>query len=127
MLTVATTNVTEALDPALLRPGRFDAVIEIGPPDAAGRCAILRRYLSPIADLDPAPVAALTEGASGADLREIVRRAVLERGAALTLADLLDVARSGRWKPDVPTGQYLSAGYPQAGRNCRTGRARWVA
>jgi hypothetical protein len=107
VVTVATTNVTDALDPALLRPGRFDAVIEIGAPDLAGRRAILRRYLDPIGDFDAQPIAAQTAGATGADLREIVRRAVLERGTDLTLADLLEVVRSGRWKPAALIGQYL--------------------
>lgn len=107
VLTIATTNVVEALDPALLRPGRFDSVIEVGTPDLAARAEILRRLLAPIVTLDTMPVAAVTDGATGADLREIVRRAVLERGDDLTPADLLDVAASGRWSPVALTGQYL--------------------
>lgn len=107
VITVATTNVTESLDPALLRPGRFDAIIEIGLPDAGARSRILHRYVDPIRELDLAAVVAATAGTSGADLREIVRRTVLEKGPALTAADLLEVARTGRWKPAAPSGQYL--------------------
>jgi transitional endoplasmic reticulum ATPase len=107
VLTVATTNVSQTLDPALIRAGRFDAVVEILPPDRAARTAILRRYLRSLGEFDVERVAATTEGASGADLREVVRRAILEHGSALTSAHLCDVVASGRWKPTVPTGQYL--------------------
>jgi SpoVK/Ycf46/Vps4 family AAA+-type ATPase len=107
VLTVATTNDTAAIDPALIRCGRFDVVIEIGPPDRDARDAILRRYLGGVAAIDPTAVAAVTDGATGADLREIVRRAVLERGAELTRQDLLDIVADGRWKPSPPVGQYL--------------------
>ncbi|MCL2781613.1 MAG: ATP-binding protein [Actinomycetia bacterium] len=107
VITVATTNVAKTIDPALIRPGRFDSVIEIGPPSQPSRAEILRRYLAPIGDLDVEPVAAATDGATGADLREIVRRAVLEFGAELTSERLAQVASSLRWKAKVPIGQYL--------------------
>jgi hypothetical protein len=107
VLTVATTNASKALDPALVRPGRFDALIEILAPDRDARAEILRRYLAPIAAFDVRPLAAATDGVTGADLREIVRRTILERGPDLTLADLLDVVSSGRWQPEPATGQYL--------------------
>jgi len=107
VVTIATTNVTETIDPALLRPGRFDSVIEIGAPGPAARQQILRRYLRALGDFDLARVVAVTDGATGADMREIVRRAVLERGPDVTADDLYDVANSGRWRPNVPSGQYL--------------------
>ena len=107
VITVATSNATDTIDPAMIRPGRFDSVIEVGVPERAAREQILRRYLRAIGDFELHDVAALTEGATGADLREIVRRAVLEHGAALTPADLIAVVRNGRWKPRIPTGQYL--------------------
>jgi transitional endoplasmic reticulum ATPase len=107
VVTVATTNVTESIDPALIRPGRFDSVIEIGPPGRAAREAILRRYLRALGDFDVTAIAALTDGATGADLREIVRRGVLEHGSALTAAHLAEIVGTSRWKPVVPTGQYL--------------------
>ncbi len=107
VITVATTNVTATIDPALMRPGRFDSVIEVGLPTAAAREQILARYLRALGRFDLGRVAAACAGASGADLREIVRRAVLERGRELTESDLLDVVRTGRWKPAPLTGQYL--------------------
>lgn len=107
VVTVATTNVTETIDPALLRPGRFDSVIEIAAPGPAARQQILRRYLRALGEFDLSRLVAATDGATGADLREIVRRAVLERGADVTAGDLYDVAASGRWRANVPTGQYL--------------------
>jgi hypothetical protein len=107
VITVATTNVVESLDPALIRSGRFDSVITVPLPDRAAREAILAGYLHTLGSFRLADVAAATDGASGADLREIARRAVLEHGADLTAARLLEVARSGRWKPSAPTGQYL--------------------
>jgi SpoVK/Ycf46/Vps4 family AAA+-type ATPase len=107
VVTVTTTNDAGAIDPALIRPGRFDAIIEVRPPDRPTRERILRRYLAPLAEFDVAPIAAVTEGATGADLREIVRRAVLERGSDITAAHLLELVRTGRWKPNAPTGQYL--------------------
>jgi transitional endoplasmic reticulum ATPase len=107
VVTVATTNAPDTIDPAMIRPGRFDSVIEIGLPGRAARAAILARYVHPIADVDVSAVALDTEGASGADLREIVRRAVLEHGPYLTAERLADIARSGRWRPSAPTGQYL--------------------
>lgn len=107
VVTVATTNVTETIDPALIRPGRFDSVIEIGAPAYAAREQILRRYLRALGEFDVSRVASATNGATGADLREIVRRAVLERGAEVTEADLFDVAATGRWRATAPSGQYL--------------------
>lgn len=107
VLTVATTNDMTVIDPALVRAGRFDAVIEIGRPDRASRTRILEQYLRPFGSVDVTGLAARTDGATGSDLREIVRRAVLEAGAELTEAHLLDVVATGRWKPAAPTGQYL--------------------
>ena len=107
VVTVATTNDAKAIDPALLRPGRFDSVIEVGPPGRLEREAILHRYLDVLGEYDVRVVAAMTEGATGAELREIVRRGVLEHGADLAASDLIDLVRTARWKPTVPTGQYL--------------------
>lgn len=107
VVTVATTNVVDAIDPALIRAGRFDSVIEVGRPDQAARVKILARYLDQFGSFDLVALAQRTDGASGADLREVVRRGVLERGAALTTHDVLEILRTGRWQPVPPTGQYL--------------------
>jgi len=72
---LATTNRPQAIDPALRRPGRFDRVVWMRPPDATGRAAILRHHLASLRlddaverDALIAEFAAQTDGASGADL-----------------------------------------------------------
>lgn len=72
------TNRPDAMDPALLRPGRLDVLIEVPLPDEAARAAILQTCLrrAPLAaGLDIEKLAALTAGFSGADLAEVCRRA----------------------------------------------------
>jgi SpoVK/Ycf46/Vps4 family AAA+-type ATPase len=79
VLVLAATNVPWAVDPAFRRPGRFDRVQFIPPPDKIARKAILDLLLAerPLADnLDVAPLAEVTSGFSGADLRELVETAV---------------------------------------------------
>jgi cell division protease FtsH len=80
VIVIAATNRPELLDPALLRPGRFDRRVVVSPPDAQGRLAILRIHtrkvlLAPSVDLDK--VAAVSPGATGADLRNLVNEAAL--------------------------------------------------
>jgi len=81
VVTLATTNRPDILDPALLRPGRFDIQIEVGPPDAATRQAILEVHTrqQPLADdVDLALLAAATEGRMGADMADICREAGMD-------------------------------------------------
>ncbi|HEY0870746.1 MAG TPA: ATP-binding protein [Acidothermaceae bacterium] len=106
IVTVATTNDIKALDDAAVRTARFDRIIEVPLPDAGLRALILTRYLGSLASaIDVRAVAAATDGASGAVLRELVRRAVLVEGDAFTTATLLRVARDGLGA--TTTGQYL--------------------
>lgn len=111
VLTVATTNDPAALDQAAVRSARFDSIIELPRPSRAAAAAILRRYVAAAPDpgaVDAeAVVAALPEAVSGADLREVVRRAVLRHGTGLTTRALLDAVHEGRWRPETPTGNYL--------------------
>ena len=77
---LAATNRPETLDPALLRPGRFDRRIPVELPDLAGREAILKvhsqnKQMSP--DIDYKVIARATAGASGAELANIVNEAAL--------------------------------------------------
>jgi cell division protease FtsH len=107
VVTVATTNDVRALDDAAVRAARFDRTIQLPLPDVPLRTAILRRYLGPLATrVDVAAVAAVTDGASGADLRELVRRAVLADGEELSTAVLLHLVRSGAWTATT-SGLYL--------------------
>jgi transitional endoplasmic reticulum ATPase len=80
VLVVAATNRADMLDPALLRPGRFDSVIEIGPPNESDRLAILRvhgRGRPFSAEVDWPQLARDTAGFSGADLEKLVRDAAM--------------------------------------------------
>lgn len=108
VFTIATTNDPAAIDPAAQRTARFDTILTLPRPGAPERQSILRAYLAPLGlDLDLASTAALLDGCTGSDVREVVRRAVLEHGRSFTVAELDDVARSGRWRPQPSTGQYL--------------------
>ncbi|QRP50484.1 GNAT family N-acetyltransferase [Amycolatopsis sp. FDAARGOS 1241] len=75
-LLICATNSVRSLDPAFLRPGRFDYVIPVGPPDPAARAAIWRRYLGP--------------AAGGVDLHRLV-----EASEMFTPADIEFAARKG--------------------------------
>jgi cell division protease FtsH len=106
VVTVATTNDIKALDDAAVRAARFDRIIEIPLPDVGLRASILRRYLGELAEaIDVPAVARVTDGASGASLRELVRRAVLVGGDAFTTATLLRLAHEGLGAERA--GQYL--------------------
>ena len=80
IVVVAATNRPDILDPALLRPGRFDRQVTVGNPDLKGREAILRVHARrvPLADgLDLRAIARGTPGFSGADLANVVNEAAL--------------------------------------------------
>lgn len=74
---IAATNRPDILDPALLRPGRFDRLIEVPLPDFRGRLEILKVHTRKmnLRDVDLRVIAELTEGASGADLKAITTEA----------------------------------------------------
>jgi transitional endoplasmic reticulum ATPase len=78
VLILAATNAPWGVDDALRRPGRFDRVIFIPPPDEAARAAILGVHLAarPAGDVEIAALARKTKGFSGADLSAVVDRAV---------------------------------------------------
>jgi cell division protease FtsH len=80
LILLAATNRPDVLDPALLRPGRFDRQVLVDKPDLKGREAILQIHSKPVR-LDPAVdlevVARVTSGFSGADLANIVNEAAL--------------------------------------------------
>src|SRR6476646_2115516 len=80
VIVLAATNRPEILDPALLRPGRFDRRVSVQPPDRAGREAILRVHTRsvPLDDgVDLGSMAASTPGMVGADLANLVNEAAL--------------------------------------------------
>ncbi len=80
VIIMAATNRPDVLDPALLRPGRFDRQVTIGLPDRAGRESILKIHSRGIplsADVDISSLAKGTTGFSGADLANLVNEAAL--------------------------------------------------
>lgn len=80
VIVVAATNRPDVLDPALLRPGRFDRQVVVGLPDVRGREQILKvhsRKVPTTDDVDVAVIARSTPGFSGADLANIVNEAAL--------------------------------------------------
>jgi cell division protease FtsH len=105
VIVVAATNRPEVLDPALLRPGRFDRQVIVDRPDLQGRKAILEvhaRRLPLAPDVDLLQIARRTPGMAGADLANIVNEAALSgarRGAirigSVDFADALDRVQLG--------------------------------
>ena len=80
VILMAATNRADVLDPALLRPGRFDRQVMVDMPDIKGREGILRVHMkkTPLADdVDPVILAKGTPGFSGADLENLVNEAAL--------------------------------------------------
>jgi cell division protease FtsH len=80
VILIAATNRPDVLDPALLRPGRFDRHVVVPNPDLAGREKIIRVHLRKVplaADVDPRVIARGTPGFSGADLANLVNEAAL--------------------------------------------------
>jgi cell division protease FtsH len=80
VIVLAATNRPDVLDPALLRPGRFDRQVTLGLPDRRGRAEILRLHARSIpldADVELEALAATTPGFSGADLANLVNEAAL--------------------------------------------------
>ncbi len=94
VIVLAATNRADVLDPALLRPGRFDRRIQVNPPDRRGRAAILAihtRAMPLDKDVDLNEIAAQTAGMVGADLRNLANEAALSaarrEASTVTVAD----------------------------------------
>jgi transitional endoplasmic reticulum ATPase len=80
VVVIGATNRPTLVDPALLRPGRFDELVYVGTPDREGREHILKihtRAMPLAGDVDLATIAGKTERFTGADLEDVVRRAGL--------------------------------------------------
>ncbi|MEM3164585.1 MAG: CDC48 family AAA ATPase [Halobacteria archaeon] len=80
VVVLAATNRPEILDPALIRPGRFDRLLMVGPPDREGRLEILKihtRKMPLDPDVDPGQLVEATEGYVGSDLESLCREAAM--------------------------------------------------
>ena len=99
VIVIAATNRPDVLDPALLRPGRFDRQVVVSLPDIIGREQILKVHLKkvPLADgIDPVVIARGTPGFSGADLANLVNEAALfaaRRNQRLVTMEELELAK----------------------------------
>ena len=97
VVVIAASNLLEKLDPALLRPGRFDRQVFVVPPDVKGREGVLAVHTreKPLGDVDLALVAQQTSGLTGADLSNICNEAAIfatRRGASKIAMSDFDAA-----------------------------------
>lgn len=104
VIIIAATNRPDVLDPALLRPGRFDRQVTVSLPDVNGREEILRVHVKKIklaADVDLSTIAKGTPGFSGAELANLVNESALlaaRKGlSAVTIAELEEARDKVRW------------------------------
>ncbi len=113
---IAATNRIDLLDPALLRPGRFDRVIEIPIPDEKARLEILRIHTKPLnlaEEVDLEKIAKMSNGLSGADLKIIVKEAGMfvlrRRDEQVTMKDLLEAFEkvTTEEEPPMPGGMFV--------------------
>jgi SpoVK/Ycf46/Vps4 family AAA+-type ATPase len=115
VLVLAATNAPWHVDPAFRRPGRFDRILFVPPPDASARASILRAMLrdKPVDNIDHEHLAKKTEGCSGADLKAVVDLAIE--------AKLRDAMKAGIPKP-LTTKDLL-----QAASGVRPSAREWFA
>ena len=113
LLVLGATNAPWQLDGAFLRPGRFDRIIFVPPPDRAAREEIAKIHAKgkPLADFDPAAVAKWTEGFSGADLK-----AVFDQATEMALTEAM---RKGTMVP--VTGKMLA----KAAKDVKPSTRKW--
>jgi cell division protease FtsH len=99
VIVIAATNRPDVLDPALLRPGRFDRQVMVSLPDILGREQILKVHMKKVPlddDINPAVIARGTPGFSGADLANLVNEAALfaaRRNQRLVTMQELELAK----------------------------------
>jgi cell division protease FtsH len=126
VVVLAATNRPDVLDPALLRPGRFDRQIMVHPPDQKGRVEILKVHVRGVplaADVDLERVAGSTPGMTGADLANLVNEAALlaarRKQDAVQQRDLMDALEKVQLGTArnvvIPEGERRRTAYHEAG------------
>ncbi|MFF1839170.1 ATP-dependent zinc metalloprotease FtsH [Streptomyces sp. NPDC058231] len=126
VIVLAATNRADVLDPALTRPGRFDRIVQVSPPDRSGREAILKIHTRQIplsADVNLGQVARTTPGMTGADLANLANEAALlavKRGQSevgrAELSDALEKVQLGAERPLVmPEEERRRTAYHESG------------
>ncbi|KAL7788720.1 P-loop containing nucleoside triphosphate hydrolase protein [Trichoderma ceciliae] len=106
VLVLAATNRPEAMDPALLRPGRFDQILYVGPPDLSAREAVFNVHLRGLAlapDVDIPELAHITDGYSGAEIKAICNE------AGLAVLDRCDEDETGAEKMEISMADLVAA------------------
>lgn len=123
------TNRPDMVDPALLRPGRFDRLILVGKPDTDSRLGILKVHTRrmPLGDVDLAAIAAMTDGYVGADLAAVCREAGLAAYREDPDADwvLMRHFESALKAVGPSVTQDMMNGYENLGKSMRKRRAGW--
>ncbi|MCX4965111.1 ATP-dependent zinc metalloprotease FtsH [Streptomyces sp. NBC_00654] len=126
VVVLAATNRADVLDPALTRPGRFDRIVQVSPPDKGGREAILRihtRQIPLAGDVNLAQVARITPGMTGADLANLANEAALlavkrkqTEVSQSDLSDALEKVQLGAERPLVmPDEERRRTAYHESG------------
>ncbi|MFJ3419262.1 ATP-dependent zinc metalloprotease FtsH [Streptomyces sp. NPDC086082] len=126
VIVIAATNRADVLDPALTRPGRFDRVVVVSPPDRGGREAILQihtRQIPLAKDVNLAQVARTTPGMTGAELANLANEAALlavkRKQSEVTQSDLseaLEKVQLGAERPLVmPEEERRRTAYHESG------------
>ncbi|MGC0385358.1 ATP-dependent zinc metalloprotease FtsH [Streptomyces sp. SAI-129] len=126
VIVIAATNRADILDAALTRPGRFDRVVSVSPPDRSGREAILEIHTReiPLApDVDLAQVARTTPGMTGAELANLANEAALlavkrkqDRVTQANLSEALEKVQLGAERPLVmPEEERRRTAYHESG------------
>ncbi|MFD3932529.1 ATP-dependent zinc metalloprotease FtsH [Streptomyces sp. NPDC058614] len=126
VIVIAATNRADILDPALTRPGRFDRVVNVSPPDRGGREAILEIHTRgiPLApDVDLNQVARTTPGMTGADLANLANEAALlavkrkqDQVTQTDLSEALEKVQLGAERPLVmPDEERRRTAYHESG------------
>lgn len=107
IITIAATNRPDILDPALLRPGRFDRRVVVGRPDLAGRVAILKVHAKnkPLAeDIDLETIAKKIPGFTGADIANLLNEAALlaarENRQVISMQDMEEASEKVSYGPE---------------------------
>ncbi|MBO1335929.1 ATP-dependent zinc metalloprotease FtsH [Streptomyces sp. VRA16 Mangrove soil] len=126
VIVIAATNRADVLDPALTRPGRFDRIVNVSPPDRGGREAILKIHTRaiPLADdVDLAQVARTTPGMTGAELSNLANEAALlavkrkqQEVTQTDLSEALEKVQLGAERPLVmPDEERRRTAYHESG------------
>ncbi|PVU74455.1 AAA family ATPase, partial [Acidianus hospitalis] len=116
VVVIAATNRPDILDPALLRPGRFDRLVYVPPPDKIARLEILKVHTRnvPLAeDVNLETIAEKTEGYTGADLEAVVREATM-----LMLREVSAVCEQKSREACTKDGKFVEECYNKEMRNC---------